>query len=190
MDETAGLRNKGGTEMKVSEKLLKKYAELIVHTGANVQPGQIVQLTISVEQHAFAAMVAEACYEAGAKKVNIDWTFDVQSRLNFLYADQDVLSGVLPWEEAKMKQMVEDLPVRIYVASEDPDAMNGVDPQKLSAVSRSRAAVMKPYRNVIEGRHQWVIAAYPSVKWARKCFPGETDERAVERLWDAVLKTV
>ena len=176
--------------MKVSEKLLKKYAELIVRTGANVQPGQIVQLTISVEQHAFAAMVAEACYEAGAKKVNIDWTFDVQSRLNFLYADQDVLSGVLPWEEAKMKQMVEDLPVRIYVASEDPDAMNGVDPQKLSAVSRSRAAVMKPYRNAIEGRHQWVIASYPSVKWARKCFPGETDERAVERLWDAVLKTV
>ena len=176
--------------MKVTDKVLQKYAELIVRTGANVQPGQVVQLTICVEQHAFAAMVMEECYKAGAKKVNIDWTFDMQSRLNYLYADREVLSKVLPWEEAKMKQIVEDLPCRIYIISEDPDAMNGIDPQKLSAVMQSRATVMKPYRYAIEGRHQWTIAAYPSVRWARKCFPDLSDEEAVERLWDAVLKTV
>ena len=176
--------------MKVTDTILKKYAQLIVRTGANVQPGQVVQLTISVEQHAFAAMVTEACYKAGAKKVNIDWTSDTTSRLNYLYADENVLSTVLPWEEAKMKQMTEDLPCRIYVLSEDPDAMNGVDPQKLSAVTQSRASVMKPYRNAIDGKHQWVIAAYPSLKWAKKCFPEASDEEAMERLWDAVLTTV
>jgi len=78
--------------------------------------------------------------------------------------------------------------VRIFVVSEDPDALNGVDPQKLSAVMRSRAGVMKPYRDAIDGRHQWVIAAYPSQKWARKCFPDCPD--ALAKLWDAVLKTV
>ena len=41
--------------MKVTEELLQKYARLIVRTGANVQPGQKVQLVASVEQHAFAA---------------------------------------------------------------------------------------------------------------------------------------
>ena len=174
--------------MKITKGLLQKYAELIVRTGANVQPGQIVQLTISVEQHEFAALVIEACYQAGAKKVNVDWTSDIQSRLNFLYAEQDVLSTVLPWEEAKMKQMVDDLPCRIYIASEDPDAMNGIDPLKLSAVAQSRSSVMKPYRNAIDGKHQWVIAAYPSEKWAKKCFPDADD--ATGRLWDAILKTV
>lgn len=176
--------------MKVTDKILQKYAELIVRTGANVQPGQVVQLMVSVEQHAFAAMVMEECYKAGAKKVNIDWTYDMQSRLNYLYADEEVLSRVLPWEEAKMKQAVEDLPCRIYIVSEDPEAMNGIDPQKLSAVMQSRATVLKPYRYAIEGRHQWTIAAYPSVRWARKCFPDLSDEEAVARLWDAVLKTV
>ena len=77
--------------MKPSKELLQKYAELIVRTGANVQPGQIVQLTIGVEQHEFAAMVMEECYKAGAKKVNIDWTCDVTSRLNYSYARQEVL---------------------------------------------------------------------------------------------------
>ena len=174
--------------MSISKELLKKYAELIVRTGANVQTGQVVQLTISVEQHEFAALVMEECYKAGARKVNIDWTSDVQKRLNFLYAEQDVLAEVLPWEEAKLKQMVEDLPCQIFIASEDPDAMNGVDPQKLSAVMQSRASVVKPYRSAIDGKHQWVIAAYPSEKWAKKCFPDADD--ATDRLWEAILKTV
>ena len=176
--------------MGINEKLLQKYAELIVRTGANVRRGQVVQLVISVELHAFAAMLMEACYQAGAKKVNVDWTYDMQSRLNYLYAEQEMLAAVLPWEEAKMKQMTEDLPCRIYIDSEDPDAMRGVDPEKLSAVARSRSTVLKPYRNAIEGKHQWVIAAYPSVKWARKCFPDLAEGAAVDRLWDAILKTV
>jgi len=176
--------------MRITETILQKYAELIVRTGANVQPGQTVQLTVSVEQHAFAALVIEACYKAGAKKVNVDWTSDTQRRLNFLYAEEQTLSTVLPWEEAKLKQMTEDLPCRIFIESEDPDAMAGVDPQKLSAVSQSRSKVAKPYRNAIEGRHQWVIAAYPSVSWARKCFPELSDEDAVDRLWEAILRTV
>ena len=167
---------------------LQKYAELIVRMGANVQPGQVVQLTIAVEQHEFAALIIEECYKAGAKKVNVDWTCDVQSRLNYIYADQDVLSTVLPWEEAKLKQMVDDLPCRIYIVSEDPDAMNGLNPEKLSKVTQSRSTVMKPYRNAIEGKHQWVIAAHPSEKWAQKCFPGAED--ALDKLWEAVLRTV
>ena len=176
--------------MQISKEILQKYAELIVRTGVNVQSGQVVQRTISVEQHDFAALVIEECYKAGAKKVNVDWTFDTLSRLNYLNASQDTLSTVLPWEEAKMKQMVEDLPCRIYVVSEDPDAMNGVNPQKLSAVTQSRSSVFKPYRNAIDGKHQWVIAAYPSVKWAKKCFPEADDETAVAKLWEAILNTV
>lgn len=176
--------------MYITPTLLQKYAELIVRTGANVQPGQVVQLSVSVEQHEFAARMIEECYKAGAKKVNVDWLYDAQSRLNFQYADQDVLSQVLPWEEAKMKQMVEDLPCRIFIASDDPDAMNGIDPQKLSAVAQGRSRVLKPYRNAIDGKHQWVIAAYPSVKWARKCFPALSDDQAVDMLWEAILRTV
>ena len=167
--------------MAISEKLLDKYAELIVRTGANVQPGQVVQLTVSVEQHEFAAKIIEECYRAGAKKVNVDWVSDLHRKLNFLYAEKEVLATVLPWEEAKMKQMTEDYPCRIYIASEDPDAMNGVDPEKLSAVARSRSRVLKPYRDAIDGKHQWVIAAYPSEKWAAKCFPGAAD--AVDHSW-------
>ena len=172
----------------ISENLLQKYARLIVRTGANVQKGQVVMLTISVELSEFAALLIEECYKAGAKKVNVEWQSDAQRRLNFTYADEEVLSEVLPWEEAKLKQMTQDLPCRIFIASDDPDAMAGIDPGKLAAVSRARGKVVKPYRSAIDGKHQWVIAAYPSEKWAAKYFPGDPDK--VDKLWDAILKTV
>ena len=176
--------------MKITQELLQSYARLIVRTGANVRPGQTVLLNIAVDQADFARMLTEECYLAGAKKVNLDWQCDGIYRLHFQYADQETLGTVLEWEEAKAKQMVTDLPCRIFIASEDPDALAGISPEKLSYVGRSRAKVLKPYRNAIDGKHQWVIAAYPSEKWAKKCFPEDTAEDAVAKLWEAVLKTV
>jgi aminopeptidase len=176
--------------MQISKEKLSEYARLIVRTGANVQPGQVVQLSIAVEQHAFAAMITEEAYLAGAKKVNLNWLSDGQNRLHYRYAEEAVLSETLPWEKEKLRQMTEDLPVRIFIESEDPDALAGLDPEKLSRVMQSRAAVAKPYRDEIDGRHQWCIAALPSEAWARKCFPGRPDEEAMELLYDAVFRTV
>ena len=177
-------------ESMPNETVLKKFAELIVKTGANVQPGQVVLLTAPVEQHAFAALVIEACYRAGARRVNVNWESDAKTRLDFLYAQQEELARVLPWEEEKARQMTVDLPCRIFLASEDPDALAGIDSEKLSAVTRERRRILKPFRNAIEGRHQWMVAGVPGEKWAKKCFPALEREEAVAALWDAVLKTV
>ena len=176
--------------MRITQEVLRSYARLIVRSGANVQPGQPVLLYITVEQAPFAKMLTEECYLAGAKKVDIEWQSDEISRLHFLHAAQDVLSRVPEWEEVKARQMVMDLPCRIFVESEDPDALNGIPSEKLSAVHKARSRVLKPYRDAIDSRHQWTIAAVPSEKWAKKCFPKETDERAVEMLWEAVLHAV
>ena len=176
--------------MKITQEIKQKYARLIVRTGANVQSGQVVSLTASVREYEFAVMVVEEAYRAGAKKVNVEWRCDEQSRLDYLCASTDTLSEVLPWEVEKQKQVVSDLPCRIFIAGGDPDAMAGIDAEKLSAVMRARSAVLKPYRNAIDGKHQWVIAALPSEKWALKCFPGLNVDEAMSKLWDAVLTTV
>ena len=176
--------------MIIDRQKLEEYARLIVRTGANVQPGQVVQLTVSVEQYDFAAMVSEEAYRAGAKIVSINWLSDRQDRLNYSYADEETLAVTLPWEEEKLRQMTEDLPVRIFIDSQDPDALAGLDPSKLSTVRQRRAAVAKPYRDAIDGRHQWCIVALPSPAWAKKCFPGMSEEEAMFKLYEAVFKTV
>ena len=58
----------------------------------------------------------------------------------------------------------------------------GLDPEKLSHVRQRRSAVAKPYRDAIDGKHQWCIAAMPSEPWAKKCFPDKPAEEALSLL--------
>lgn len=176
--------------MKITDELLHKYARLLVRSGVRVQKGQKVVLNCAVEIHEFALILMEECYLAGASKVDIDWSCGGQSRLNYMYADEDTLGTVLPWEEAKLEQRVEDLPVLVHILSEDPDALRGVDIEKMSRIMQKRMAVTKPYSNRMTSKYQWIGAGYPTVAWAKKVFPGCSDEEAFDKLWEAILKTV
>lgn len=174
----------------MNNELLTRYARLIVRTGANVQPGQRVELVIAVDQQPLAALITAECYAAGAAYVELKWQCDAIERLHYLNASTDTLGTVLPWQEERAKQQVEDLPVRIFVESEDPDALSGIDPSKLTEVRARRQKVLKKYRDAIDGRHQWCIAAAASPAWAKKVFPGLDEAEAVEQLWQAIVDCV
>jgi aminopeptidase len=174
----------------MNQEILRRYAHLIVRTGANVQAGQKVEITIQVDQAALAEELTRECYEAGARLVELKWQCDATERLDYQYASVETLGTVLPWEDERGKQQVKDLPVRIFIMSEDPDALNGIDASVLSQVSQMRQKVLKKYRDALDGKHQWCIAAAASPKWAQKVFPKETAEAATEKLWDAILSCV
>ena len=170
--------------------LLKQYAELIVKTGANVQPGQKVRVQAEVDQALLAKEVTESCYRAGASLVELVWTCGSVERLHYQYADPQILGTVLPWEEERLRQMSKDLPVRIFIESADPDKLSGISADVLSSVARMRSAVTKKYRDEIDGKHQWLIVAAPSPAWAKKVFPGEEENVAIEKLWQAIFDCV
>ncbi|MBR7045584.1 MAG: aminopeptidase [Lachnospiraceae bacterium] len=151
----------------ITEKQLKRYAELIVRLGANVQKGHKVIIRIAVDQYEFAHMLVEECYKAGASRVTVDWDDAAKSRLDYSYADEEVLGTLLPWEFAKLEQMEKDLPCMIRILSDDPGAMEGIDSKKLAAVMQRRAAASKPYNDRMMGRYHWVVAAVPSKGWRR-----------------------
>lgn len=43
-----------------------------------------------------------------------------------------------------------------------------------------RSKVLKKYRDEIDGKHQWLIVAAASPKWAKKVFPDDDSDTAVE----------
>ena len=169
---------------------IKKYAKLIVRIGANVQKGQSVVVSCSVDQADFCALVVDECYKAGAKYVTVNWSYDKVTRLHYRNESIRTLSTVLKWQEEKMKWMADELPCRIHIVSEDPDGLKGVDPTKMQKVQVSRYKVTKPYSDAMESRHQWTIAAVPSEAWAKKVFPNLRKSQAVEKLWQAILESV
>ena len=45
------------------------------------------------------------------------------------------------------------------------------------------------FRDQIENKFQWCIAAVPGEAWAKKLFPNLRKSQAVEKLWEAILST-
>jgi len=174
----------------MTKTVMKKYASLIARVGANVQKGQVVQVNAAVDQAEFAALVAEECYKAGASRVDMEWRYQPITKMTYKYRTLKSLSTVPVWREEKLKQMVEEIPCRIYIESEDPDGLRGINREKMQKSRMATYPITKKYSDALENKDQWVIAAVPSYEWAKKVFPGEKKNRAYEMLWEAILKTV
>ena len=168
-------------------KRLQSYAELIVRNGINPSPGQAVIVTAGLDQPEFVRMVVRECYRAGAGEVVVNFTDMAIDKLDQLYQDEEKLSHLKPWEKSRWQWVSENFPARIWLDSDDPDGMNGIDQDKHSRTFSSRVKEIKPYRDIIENRHQWCIAAVPGPEWAAKVFPGIPVDEAVEKLWEAIL---
>lgn len=173
----------------MKKTLLRKYAKLIAVKGINVQKGQDVIVTADLDQPEFVKMVVEECYRAGAGKVTVDWDYQPLTKLHIRHRSVKTLSTVEKWEEEKFQYYVDKLPCRIYLISEDPDGLNGINQTKMAKGQQARYKVLKPYRDKIEGKYQWCIAAVPGKAWAKKVFPELKVSQAVEKLWQTILYT-
>ncbi|MBE6554269.1 MAG: aminopeptidase [Ruminococcaceae bacterium] len=173
----------------MKKTVLRKYAKLIAVMGGNVKKGQDVEIFAELDQPEFVKMVAEECYACGARKVTVEWSYQPLTKLNQKKRSLTTLSKIEDWEIAKLKHQSETLPVRIYLDSDDPDGLKGVNQAKISKASQARYPIIKPYREAMENKYQWCIAAVPGAAWAKKVFPNETRSRAIEKLWEAILYT-
>lgn len=168
---------------------MRKYARLIAQCGVNVQNGQEVMITAAPDQHIFTAMVAEECYKLGAKKVVIDWKDQAITKLDVQYQSLETMSTMEAYEEERWKHIADALPCRIYIESDDPDGLKGVDQGKMAAARRAKYPIIKQYRDRMENKDQWCIAAVPGKAWAKKLFPELSPAKAVEKLWEAIMET-
>ncbi len=166
---------------------LKKYAKLIARVGANVKRGQEVVITAGLDVPEFVLMVVDECYRAGAKKVNVEWSYPPLTKSNVKYCSEKTLGTLEKWQTEKLEHQAEVLPCKILIMSEDPDGLAGMNQKKYASAMAARGKIIKPIRAKMENKYQWCIAAAPGKEWAKKVFPGERVGAAVEKLWEAIL---
>lgn len=168
---------------------LRKYARLIAQCGVNVQKGQEVFITAGLDQPDFVKMVAEECYKLGASRVVVDFDYQPLTKLHVKYCSLETLGGLTNYQKARFEHYVEKLPCRIYLESDDPDGLKGINQHKMLRAQQMRYPLIKGYRDEMENKYQWCIAAVPGPAWAKKLFPDTTKRQAMEKLWDAILAT-
>lgn len=174
----------------MNQKIYENYAKLAVKIGINLQEGQDVVVTASTRLADIVTEIVKVCYENKARSVRVEWTNEQIDKLHWLNQATEVMSEVPTWVEEKAKYNAETLPCKIWVDDEDPNAYAGVDVMKMAEVRKARFKVLKKYRDMSDNKDQWLIVAVPSPSWAKTVFPELETEEAIEKLWEAIIKTM
>ena len=174
----------------MKQSMLAQYARLIVRTGVNLQKGQMAVVRASVDQAPLVEKVVRECYRAGAAHVEVDWECSALDKLGYRHETLTELSAVPAWKEERLKYRLNKLPCMIYIMSDDPDSLKGVNQEKMQKVQQNRFRVTKPYSDAMDNRYQWTIVAAPSPVWAKRIYPSLRAGAAVERLWEQIFAAV
>lgn len=70
-----------------------------------------------------------------------------------------------------MEYIAQTLPAHIYLVSDDPDGLAGIDQKKMLDVQQAIGPIRMKYRERMDNRYQWVIAGIPGENGQRKYFP-------------------
>ena len=171
-----------------SKEMYRKLARLFVRRGMNVQKGQPVTIKIDVHEHEFADLLIEEAYKAGARYVEVDWRDTKLTECRSLYEDDETLCNVPEWMITQTKQRQKDGYCLLNVLSASPDALKNADNERLAmmniAVSRKTRDLSVYTANNIG---QWCVAGIPSRKWAHTLFPEMDEEKAFEKLEEAIF---
>ena len=173
----------------MDESLLRDYARLIAQIGGHVQKGEEVWITAGLDQPEFVEMVVEECYKCGAKSVDVKFYHMPLGKYHYKYMTVNEMGKVNSIEMARVKYIAKKLPTRIFIDSDDPDGLQGVDQSKVAKSHVKRYFKTKKYLDMANGKYKWCIAGVPGKAWAKKVFPNDSEEVAMEKLWKAILHT-
>jgi len=167
------------------ERRIAAIAELAVGIGANVQPDQIVGLSVEPGQEALSRAVAEAAYARGARYVDA-WYFDPHlKRSRLKHAPRETLGWVPPWIGERTLALGAAGAARIsFTGVNEPDLFDDVDPELLGIDLMPRIKESM----VVVGKQQsnWTIVPFPTPGWAALVHPELSPEAAYERLWEQI----
>jgi aminopeptidase len=165
---------------------LRRYAELAVRVGANVQPGQDVAVEAYVEHAPFARALARAAYEAGARSVEVFYRDQFVQLARLEGAPEESLGDVAEWELERLRSLAERKGARIAIRSLPfPRLLDGVPRERLVRTQNTPLTELSSRQHTTE-QVAWTLVGCPTEGWAEAVL----GERDVERLWEAVSHCV
>ena len=136
----------------MKKTVLREYARLLVKSGIAVKKGDYVIVNAGLDQPEFVKMVVEECYRAKAARVMVEWSYQPLTKLNVNNMSQKLLGTVEAFEEEKLKFRLDKNPAMLYLTSEDPDGLKGVNQKKMAAAMIAKQKVIKPYREKMDNK--------------------------------------
>lgn len=173
------------------QQKLEEYAELVVQVGLNIQKDQPLLINTTTDTIEFTRLIVKKAYEAGAKRVDVNYTDEVNARLFYDLAPDDAFHEFPKWAAMQRDELIENKGALLWIDADNPDLLEGVSIDRISNFQKASGKALANYRKaVMNDEITWSIVAMPSEKWAAKVFSHLEKEYQMPALWDLIFQVV
>jgi len=187
MSVAEAVQTKAFSELNLDEKL-DRLAEVAVKVGLGLKEGQELIMTAPMDALPLARKITEQAYKAGAKLVTTFYSDDASVLARYKYAPDASFDYAPTWLQDAIANGFRSGAARLAIAGANPALLAQQEPAK---VARTNVAASKAGKAAMEliTRHEinWTIVAAATPEWAKLVFPGEPEEVALAKLWDAIF---
>ena len=172
----------------IDPQKLGRLAETAIKVGLRLQPGQDLFLTAPVAALPLARAVVAEAYKAGAGLVTPILSDEEITLARFRFGPDASFDRAPGWLYDGVAKAFGANTARLAIVGEDPMLLANEDPAKVARASKANSIAYQPALEKIAGFDiNWNLVAYPTNSWAKRVFPGETDDVAVGRLAEAIF---
>jgi len=171
------------------ENIRKKYAEVIVRTGVNLQEGQPLLIRTETGQRDFARILAREAYRRGASMVQVKFHDPVLRRIRI---DESLKDGYLDFTPSHVPDMydryIEDGWCSVSLRGPQyPDVMEGADPDRVGRAGKALSLTMRRFlKGISANRIAWNVCLHPSREWSEKVL-GHAGDDLEEDIWRVLV---
>lgn len=174
-------------------KSLRKYAEVALKVGVNLQKDQILVVgygnrQVYPEHVEFVQVLTEVAYDLGARFVQVDWGDEQWMRETVARGDLNVLEERYKWQAEWVQHLADQGAAYLALPASNPDLYKGVDPERVSRAERMTRSIYQSFtQHRTNDEYSWSLLSVPTQAWADKVFANLPAEERVEALWQAIL---
>lgn len=167
---------------------LDKLAEVAVKVGLGLAEGQELVMTAPIEAKDLVRRITAEAYKAGASLVTTIYADDQATLARYAFAPDASFDKAPAWLYEGMAKAYVGGAARLAVSGADPNLLAGQDPEKVARANRATSTAYKPaMQPIVNFDINWTIVSFASPAWAKAMFPDLSEEKAVEKLWDAIF---
>jgi aminopeptidase len=167
---------------------LEKLAQVAIHVGLGLTPGQDLYMTSPVSALPLARLIAAEAYKAGAGLVTTFFSDEDMTLARYRHGRDDSFDRAAGWLYEGMAKAFAGNAARLAIAGDNPMLLSGQDPDKVGRANRAQSKAYRPaLQKITNFDINWTIVPYPGESWARQVFPDDPAEIAVGKLAEAIF---
>lgn len=171
----------------MNDTILKNYSKLAVKMGVNIQKDDLLVINSPIETADFARLIAEEAYALGAEDVVIHYSDQKFTKIKLQNSSLQTILDVPEWLSESYNYYARKGAAFISISASDPDGLKGVSVEKIGSYQKGRSLALKEYfESTMSNKCRWCVLSIPTEAWAKKVFPNDSVNIAIEKLWSAI----